>query len=174
MYGFEVGNEKVLRDIGKRTTLAQARKTMEETHKNGIRSLGLFMLGLPSDTRESCLETIAFAQELNPDICKFNLAVPFPGSIFFEEFKKEVNNIDNLNDKFTSWYDWSSYDGRIIYSPKAMLKKELVNLQRKGMFSFYSRPQIIFKHLIHRTFSFVDLVYGAWVLTKNYLKALAK
>jgi len=170
MYGFEVGDARILDSIGKKATLSQARQAMEYTKKCKIRSIGLFMLGLPEDTKETCSETIRFAKELDPDICKFNIAVPFPGSIFFDQLKSQISDIDNINDKFTSWYDWSSYDGGIIYSPKDITKKELLDLQRKGMFAFYMRPKVIFKHLLGRTFSLADICYGAWLLIRNYLK----
>jgi radical SAM superfamily enzyme YgiQ (UPF0313 family) len=170
MYGFEVGDPGVLQDIGKGTTLAQAIEAMDYTRKCGIRSLGLFMLGLPSDTEETCRETIRFAKRLNPDICKFNIAVPFPGSKFFEKYMNKIGSLDSINDKFTSWYDWSECDDGIIYSPKGMTKKELVNLQREGMFNFYMRPNVILKHLVNRTFSLSDLFYGGCILLKNYFK----
>ena len=172
MYGFETGNQKVLDDIGKQATLTQARKAMELTHRFKIRSIGLFMLGLPSDTKETCQETIDFAKELNPDICKFNIAVPYPGSKFFNECRSELGNLDGKSDSFTSWSDWSSQDGEIIYSPRSLSKKELVNLQRKGMLDFYLRPGVIFRSLFNRTFSFIDLLHGAGLLLRNYLKML--
>jgi len=170
MYGFEVGNQKVLDDIGKRTTLDQARRAMESTRKFKIRSVGLFMLGLPSDTKKTCYDTIRFAKEINTDICKFNIAIPYPGSKFFDDCKLRLGNINDINDKFTSWYDWSSYDGEIIYNPESLTKRELVKLQRKGMFSFYMRPRFILRSLINRTFSFTDLWHGACILFKNYFK----
>lgn len=173
MYGFEVGNQKVLDAIGKKTTLSQAREAMAETKKNRIRSLGLFMLGLPEETRASCLETIAFAKELDPDFAKFNIAVPFPGSRFFEESKEGLGLIDSLGSKFTSWHDWSSCGGEVIYSPKAMAKEELLNLQRKGMFDYYMRPKVILKHVFRRSFSLSDLFLGAFVLGRSYLKTFA-
>jgi len=172
MYGFETGNQRVLDDIGKKTTLGHARKAMELTHRFKIRSIGLFMLGLPSDTKETCYETISFAKELDPDICKFNIAVPYPGSRFFKEYRSELDDIDGKSGRFTSWSDWSSHDGEIIYSPNSMSKKELVNLQRKGMFDFYIRPRIIFRSLLSGTFSFIDLLRGASLLFRNYLKML--
>lgn len=170
MYGFESGNQDVLDYTGKKTTLEQARRAMEYTKKYNIRSLGLFMLGLPPDTIETCRQTIRFAKELDPDLVKFNIAVPFPGSVFFEENKNKMGNIDKIDDKFTSWYDWSGSNSEIIYSSKAITKKELIDLQRRGMFNFYMRPRIILKHLIQGTFSPSDLVFGAFLLFKNYLK----
>lgn len=170
MYGFEVGNQKVLNDTGKATTLEQASKAVEYTKRFNVRCVGLFMLGLPSDTNESCRDTINFAKKLDPDIAKFNIAIPFPGSNFFEENKKNMGDIDKLDSKFTSWYDWSSSDEESIYNHQNMTRREVVNLQRRGMAEFYIRPKIILKNLINRTFSFSDICFGGFLLLKNYLR----
>lgn len=166
MYGFEVGNQDVLTGIGKRTTLEQARIAMKATKKAGILSLGLFMLGVPGDTRKTCEETIAFAKELDCDFAKFNIAVPLPGSKFFEMYKDQID--PNDSNKFTSWSDWSDCDDGIVFAPEGMTSSELIGLQRKAMFTYYFRPKIIWRHLVHRTISIKNLFFGANMLCSNY------
>ncbi|MDO8602520.1 MAG: radical SAM protein [Candidatus Omnitrophota bacterium] len=170
MYGFEVGNQKVLDSLKKGTTLEQARKAMKATKKAGLLTLGLFMLGVPGDTKETCEETIKFAKELDCDIVKFNIAIPLPGSAFFEEYKNKLKDIYEYK-KFTSWTDWSNDKGDLLYMPETMSSQDLVNLQRKAMFTFYVRPRIIFRHILKRTISFKNLYYGAFILISNYLEA---
>jgi anaerobic magnesium-protoporphyrin IX monomethyl ester cyclase len=167
MFGFEVGNRNVLEKSKKQTTLEQAKQAVSFARKCKIRTMGLFMLGLPNDTRETCLETIAFAKKLDPFICKFNIAVPYPGSKFFEDARAKLKNIDDIKDKLSSWYDWSSYEGEIVYCPEAMDKRELVNLQRLGMIWFYMRPKILLRYLISRPFVFSDFWHGALLLLRN-------
>lgn len=170
MYGFEVGNQQILDSSGKGTTLEQARKAMRHTKKAGILTLGLFMLGLPGETRQTCEETIKFARELDCDIVKFNLAIPQPGSAFFKEYKNKLNAYDYK--KFTSWTDWSNFKGDLLHVPEGMSNKDLLNLQRKAMFEFYVRPKIIFRHIFNGTISFRNLFYGGLILISNYLKAI--
>lgn len=170
MYGFESGNQEMLDSMKKGTTIEQARKAMEYTKEAGILTLGLFILGMPGETRKTCEETIKFAKELDPDVVKFNTAVPFPGSEFFEHYRNKLGDIEP--EKFTSWYDWSSNSGEIIYAPEGMAKKELVDLQRKAMFQFYVRPRVILKHLAKRTISFQYLVYGGCALVHDYFKII--
>lgn len=163
MYGFEVGNQKILDSIGKKATIEQARKAMQATKKSGVRSLGLFILGLPGETKETCEETIKFAKQIDCDMAKFNIAVPFPGSSFFEEYRNRLDNINDL-DKFTSWYDWSRQGGELIFVPEGMTSRQLIILQRRAMLGFYLRPKIIFRHLARGTFSPMDLFYGVGML----------
>lgn len=165
-YGFEVGNQKILDSSKKGTTLEQARRAMKASKEAGIITFGLFMIGLPGETRETCEETIRFAKELDPDICKFNITVPYPGSYFFAEHKDKLR--DQNPKKFTSWYDWSGFSGDLIYTPDNITSDELRWLQRKAMFDFYMRPKILIRHL--KINPFKDLCYGAWVLISGYVR----
>lgn len=172
MYGFESGNQNILDSLKKMTTLDQARKAMEYTKKVKVSALGLFILGMPGESVETCEETIKFARELDCDIAKFNIAVPFPGSEFFEKWNKDKLRAAGWEDKFTSWPDWSSNSGNLIYTPEGMTGRELIDLQRKAMFKFYVRPKLIIKHIIKRRFTLSDMCYGAHILVSNRLKSL--
>lgn len=169
MYGFESGNQKILSSMNKSTTLEQARRAMEITKHLEVLSLGLFILGMPSETIQSCRDTIEFAKRLDCDIAKFNLAIPFPGSKFFEDYKDEFGGVV-APEKFNSWYDWLANSNDIIYAPKAIGKKKLVNLQREAMFKFYFRPKLIARHILRRTISLRNLFYGAYILINKYIK----
>lgn len=170
MYGFEVGNQKILDSLNKMTNLDQARKAMEYSKKAGIFTLGLFILGMPGENIGTCEETIKFAKELDCDIAKFNIAVPFPGSEFFKRWDKQKLGLAEWESKFTSWPDWSVFSKDLIYSPEGMSSRELIGLQRKAMFKFYIRPKVIIKHLINKRFVLSDLCYGAYILISNNLK----
>ncbi len=172
MYGFEVGNAEILKSLKKGTTLEQARKAMEDTRQVGVLSLGLFMLGLPGETRLTCEDTIRFAKELDCDFAKFNIIVPYPGSKLFEDFKGK-NLIMQNPDAATAWLDWFGYsDGNLIYAPEGMTGKELIDFQRKAMFQFYVRPKMIMKHLFKRTISLRNILLGGFLLLTKYLNSL--
>lgn len=171
MYGFEVGNQAILDKLRKGTTLEQARIAMRYTKKAGLMTLGLFVLGMPGETKETCEETIRFAKELDCDFVKFNVAIPYPGTGFFELFKEKGGRVEEL-EKFNSWYDWFSGSGELIYTPEGMSSEELKDLQRKAMFSYYARPRIILKNIIKRRISLKFLFYGASVLMNSCFKML--
>jgi len=176
MYGFEVGNQKVLDSLGKNTTLEQARSAMKYTKEAGVFCLGLFMLGMPGETKDTCEQTIRFAKELDCDIIKFNIAVPLPGSRFFDDYSREhkdiLTEVVSVERKFTSWSDWTKDSDKDIYAPEGMTGRDLIRLQRKAMFSFYMRPRIILRHLMRSSFTFKDLCFGGYVLFKQQLQSL--
>lgn len=171
MYGFEVGNQKVLNGANKMATLAQARIAANYTKKCHILIMGLFILGLPGETQETCKETIRFAKELDCDLAKFGIAIPYPGSELYEKYKSLFSDIcNNQPEKFDSYYAWTSGSNDIICLPGVMGKEELLNSQRKAMLQFYFRPKIIIRHILKTTISFSNLYYGFIVLIKQGLK----
>lgn len=172
MFGFETGNSKIMDLSAKKTSLDQARKAMKITKKLKIQTLGLFILGLPGETKETCKETIKFAKELNCDIAKFNIAIPYPGSKFFEEVYKNNNNFIFEPEKFTPWYDWATRRYTPVYVPEAMNAEELIGLQRTAMFQFYVRPKVLLNFLRHKRISLYKLIYGAYILCSKYFLGL--
>jgi len=173
MYGVEVGNEDILRSLNKGTTLNQARFAVRETKNAGILVEGLFMLGLPGETTQTCKDTIKFAKELDCDMTKFNIATPYPGSRFFDDFKNKLKDVD-LN-YFTSWNDWLEYPGDFVYNPDGIDQDTLRYLQRKAMLDFYARPRIVLRHIFKGTISFKNIFFGGfWLLWLFCLMAVRK
>jgi radical SAM superfamily enzyme YgiQ (UPF0313 family) len=170
MYGFEAGTQKALDILRKDYTIEQSLQAMRLTDEAGIYTLGLFMIGVPGETREDCLETIKFAKKLDCTIAKFNIVVPYPGTSLFDRYMKGFKIDDS--ERFMSWLDWSHQNtcNDAFYVSDTMRNEELVELQRKAMFEFYCRPKAILRHL--RLTPFSDLFYGAWVLSKQRFKSL--
>ena len=83
-YGIEFGTEKALRLANKTTTLKQAREAVRLTKEVGIECKGNFILGIPGETEKDCLETIAFARDIMPDLASFYEYVSYPGSAFYQ------------------------------------------------------------------------------------------
>jgi radical SAM superfamily enzyme YgiQ (UPF0313 family) len=62
--GFESGSEYMLKNMNKRFTPGQVRRTSELLGKYGIRQMGCLLLGGPGETKTSVEETLAFADSL--------------------------------------------------------------------------------------------------------------
>jgi len=172
MYGIEVGNPEILKSLNKGTTLEEARIALKETRKVGIMSLGFFILGLPGETKETCIETIDFARELKCDIAKFNLAIPYPNSRFFEDYKKiEKERVLKL---FNSWFDWLNLSEDLVFTPKGMDIETLRYLQRRAILGFYLRKTgAIFKDIAKGKIICRNIFYGG-LLFSLFLYSLVK
>lgn len=82
--GYESGNQGILNNIKKGMTLEMFRKFTRNCKKLGIKLHACFMVGLPGETPETIRETVRFAEELNTDMVQFQVAVPFPGTEFYQ------------------------------------------------------------------------------------------
>lgn len=151
--GIEWGTDKMLKVTRKCVTLATIReKTDLIKNTTKIRVTGFFMLGHPEETIEDVEETINFACSLNIDRANFFNFSPFPGIVEYDKLKREGKVIKN-------WYD-SLYINSVVYTPKNISKKDLVRLQRKAFWKFYTRPRILINILREiRSFSQFKVVF---------------
>jgi len=78
-YGIEFGNQNILDDCGKGIKIEQIYKAIDLSKKVGISPTGNFMLGYPTETKETIEDTIKLALSLDLETCSFSIVTPFPG-----------------------------------------------------------------------------------------------
>jgi len=78
-FGVESGTQRILDNLRKDITLAQARDAVRWAKRAGLRTLTYFMLGCPGETRETVEETMRFSREVRADFCSYAIATPWPG-----------------------------------------------------------------------------------------------
>jgi len=171
MFGFESGSQRMLDAMDKRITLEQSRNIMHFVRQAGVLTLGLFIIGMPGETKDSCNETIRFAKELDCDMAKFNIAIPYPGTRFYETYKDKINPRCTFQD-FSSWDTWLSTKKKLVYVPEGMTETELIRMQHKAMFSYYFRPKIIWRIILLHRIEWSSLLYGGYFLALRFLKLL--
>lgn len=140
-FGVESGNQHILELMRKRTTLDQIRKSIRLTRDAGISSIASFILGMPTETKETIEKTIQFAIDLEPDFATFSLATPFPGTEFY----------DIATDEGYDLTDWAKYKlaryGEPIYHPEGVSLDELKEMYSNVYKRFYFRPRHVFKKI---------------------------
>jgi anaerobic magnesium-protoporphyrin IX monomethyl ester cyclase len=140
--GIESGNEKVLKWIGKGLTKNQIRDGFKLIRKVHLNIEGFFIIGHQIDTRETILETINFAKELNPDFPRFFVFSPYPGSRVFDSLPDKT--------KYMYWLDSIQPDLRSTkpISISKLSPDELVKLWHEAYDSFYSNPKYLTQNVI--------------------------
>src|SRR3989338_2670367 len=138
-FGIESGNQEMLDNIKKKTTLEMIRKGVAMVKKTGIEVRGSFILGLPGETPEQGRKTIDFAIELDPDYAQFSIATPFPGT----ELWNTADKWGTLDKNFKDYH---------IFAPVFLVKgypnvEELQKMQRLAFKKFYLRPKYIIKRV---------------------------
>lgn len=145
-YGIESGVQKLLDNIKKGITLAQVERAARLAKEAKIEIIAYFIIGLPGETKELTRETIDFAKKIDPDFVKFNLAVPYPGTEMYDEAVKE-GLLESLDwERFTSFSSMTAYEP--IYTPRGMVPKDLMALQKQALREFYFRPKYILKRIL--------------------------
>ncbi|MBI5882429.1 MAG: radical SAM protein [Elusimicrobia bacterium] len=80
-FGVESMSPAVLKAIGRsHPGPAFIRRQVQALKAAGILTYGLYMVGLPGETRESALALIDFALSLDTEAASFSMAMPFPGT----------------------------------------------------------------------------------------------
>jgi len=146
-YGVETGSQRLLDLINKGVTLNQVEAAFEMTKKAGISIRGFFMLGLPTETRQESMETIAFAKRIDPLWAQFTITVPYPGTKMFDDLDRsgQIKTYD-----WSCYNTWSGWKGeeRIPFVPEGRTIEELAELQKMALRAFYLRPSVVWKFLL--------------------------
>ena len=140
--GLESGNKEVLKYIKKGIDFKQVKEVIKNCSKNNIFTKGYFIIGLPVDTEETVKDTINFAKSLHLNSVQFSLAVPYPGTEFYDLALK-----NNLIFNSTDCDKMSSHSTEPVYVPKGLTKEKMVELQKRGYREFYFRPIYLIKML---------------------------
>ena len=88
LVGYESGNQQILHNIKKGMLIDVAKRFARDCRELGITIHGTFIMGLPGESRETILETIRFAKEVNPHTIQVSLAAPYPGTFLFNQALK--------------------------------------------------------------------------------------
>lgn len=140
-FGVESADEGLLQQYHKKITLDQTRRTFELCREVGIRTLAHFILGLPGETRESIMRTVAYAKELKCDYASFNVVIPQVGTdlrrLVIEKgyYKPDVQTFDS---------------GRSfpVVETEKLSRDELWEYRNRAIRSFYLDPKYIWRRVI--------------------------
>ncbi len=133
--GIESGCQRVLNDMRKSLNLKTVEEKVALINKVGIDIMAFFIVGYPTETRETILETIEFAKKLKIKRAHFSTFLPLPNTEATRMLQRD-GVIKEIN------YDTLFYT-KAPLPPKGMTSEELKALQRKAFFEFYMRPRII-------------------------------
>ena len=139
-FGVESGNQENLDRMKKRATLDQARNAIALCRKHRIKSYGLFLIGLPWETKAMVEDTMRFMKEINPDFVDLNIAYPLPGT----EYHRIALESGLFTEKELQDGDYSKPIVRTV----ELSTQDLIRSRRKALLSFYLRPSYIARTLL--------------------------
>ena len=124
--GYEAGDDRILKNIGKHANLDVYRRATENTFRAGLDIDASFIVGLPGENRESMQNHISFVRELvamGLDKIRVNRLLVLPGTPLYSTVMKKYPELadmdiipqDELQEKLfsTNLYDLSDFGGSV-------------------------------------------------------------
>lgn len=102
MIGFESGNDRVLKFIGKGVTLKQNLKAAGICKSNGIRVWALHMYGLPTETNDEARDTVKMIKRIRPYRASAAFFTPHPGSYLYDYCRTNSLSLIEDHDDFVA------------------------------------------------------------------------
>ena len=105
VYGFESGDNAILKKMGKATTVELAYRAIELTKKAGLKIRGQLIVGFPGETEESVEHTAEFIHNAE-EVDTFGVHVfqPVPGSAVWKEPEKFGYKVNKTNPDFSKFH----------------------------------------------------------------------
>lgn len=160
--GIETGDPELINEHKPGVSLEGVRKSVNMIKSHGLRVKGLFIMGLPGETRESVKGSSDFIMSLNLDMLNVSKFSPFPGAALWKEIcgtKEFENNPDKLNCM------------NFVYLPENMgSKEEMERLYSWMIKRFYKNPFWIIR-IVLRTWEYRHSIIHFIKNIPMYLKA---
>ena len=149
MVGGESGSDRMLEFIRKGVTAKKLEQVVQWAHEIGIVTRVSFILGLPTETKESIAETINLIKRSNIHFPYFQLYVPLPGTAMYEQLERYGKIlVKDAHLRSAS---------KVNYLPHGLTEPELMDAYQRIFRTVYFRWSMIANHLrfIH---SWADVV----------------
>ena len=134
--GFESVSQAALDSIKKtHNKVENFKKMIKRVHDYGMTIQGGIIFGFDEDDSSIFDITLEKMYELEIDVVEINILTPYPGTPLFDKLEREGRLLTK---------DWSRYNQvDVVFQPKKMSVKELLDGARKVAKEFYSWPKML-------------------------------
>lgn len=143
-YGIEAGTEKILKVLNKGISLTVAKMVFRQTRQAGIKVLGYFMIGSPSEDLNDIKNTYKIMKKLKPDYMHLAILTPFPATRIYENALEQGIYTSDI------WREFAANPTKDFIPPvwnENFSREELQQLAAKGYKQFYLRPSYFLQRL---------------------------
>jgi radical SAM superfamily enzyme YgiQ (UPF0313 family) len=138
-FGIESGDQNILDQINKQTTLQQIRHAVTTAKRVGLQVTGHVIIGFPQDTRQTIAATERFVDSLDLDFVQYYCAMPYPGTELYS---------DALKNDWLTTTDWKLWEhNSSILNYENLTATEMMKLRRRIMLRWYFTPKRIINTL---------------------------
>lgn len=171
-FGIESGDPDVLKIIDKKINLDLVRKAVSIASAEGIFVRGFFMLGHPSETKESIRRTIDFAKSLPLDVATFSIVKVHPQTQL-HEMVGEYGTM-HIMQSTDDWAEVARHGYPFnVFLPHGLTLEYLERMQVWAHKEFFLRPRYIARQILRALTDWCFLVQmwrGGLVLLRMIVK----
>ncbi|MBI2361876.1 MAG: cobalamin B12-binding domain-containing protein [Elusimicrobia bacterium] len=168
LMGVESGSSTLMAKIGKPIQKEKYLRAVQTAHRFGIEVRGSFIIGHLGETRETMVETVDFAKEMDVDFFQLSLMVPYPGTALFNECRERGLLFHE---------DYSRYGpSELVMKLDNLEGPEVVAFEKRSFFMFYMRPRILWRQVarIANWQQFKDLFKAARIILLDGISAFSR
>lgn len=143
--GMESGSPLILKELKKGISPEQTSDAFKWSKEVGLKRHAYLMIGAPSESHETILETEKLIEEIRPDYAILTILTPYPGCALYDEAKRVGYVSDNQ--------DWSVVDLHctVTLPTKYLTKEQLLDEHRRfsGLLQKYKhKPKLNLTQLL--------------------------
>lgn len=142
LLGAESSSENDLKYLSKGIEPQDTKKAVDLLKNNNIIAHTNFILGLPTDSKQSIRNTVNFAKSIDPDMAVFVAFTPFPGTDLYDEIVK----LGLLKEKNFENFDFI----KPVASTNSLSQKQVQREIILAFARFYARPTKLVQSLLNR------------------------
>ncbi len=136
LFGLETVDKDMRETMNKKVPLEAYSEANAILNKYKVEALNSVMIGLPGESRENVRKTLDFLKkDKNVKQANFAIAVPYPGTEFYEMAVNGHKGMELLTDDFSEYKRYGSG----VTNFNGLTPDDLKRLQNEGFVSVYSR-----------------------------------
>lgn len=133
--GIESASLNVRNNVQKGMHIQDIKSVVKSIQDAGIRVIGNFIFGLPSDTLETMRQTLDLAKELNCEFVNFYSAMAYPGSKLYEMAVKNNWQLPK------TWHAFSQHSYEALPLPTNHISaKEVLKFRDDAFYEYFENP----------------------------------
>ena len=123
-------------------------KKVAYLEKIGIKVKAMYIIGMPSDTKEKFMSTLEYAKTLNSSYAQFSVFTPYPGTPAFKEYEGLITKT-----KFENFNQW-----QLVFKHPNFTENDIRNLLTSSYRTYYLNFRWIFRFCLTILLNFYESI----------------
>jgi len=124
-------------------------KKVSYLEKIGIKVKAMYIIGMPSDTKEKFMSTLEYAKKINSFYAQFSVFTPYPGTPAFKNYESLITQKKLEN--FNQW--------KLVFKHPGFSENDVRNLLAYSYRAYYLNIKWIFRFCISLFLDFYESIY---------------